>query len=171
VAVAVAGLLACGGDADVERTEPPVAGAEAMPGAGSDSAFEALQQRGAQPLGMGVDQERSTHRFDVLPEGGRIEYVYDSDDAEQVGRIREHLQDIARAFAAGDFSTPAFVHMQQVPGTGTMAAKRDVIAYEYRPLARGGEIVITTTDAEALQAIREFMDFQRSDHRAGGHGH
>jgi hypothetical protein len=164
-------LAACGGEAEVQRVDAPLAGAEASPHAGSDSAFEALQERGAGPLGMGVDQYASTHQFDILPDGGRIELQHDTDDAAAIARIREHLQEITRAFAAGDFSTPAFVHMQQVPGTDVMAAKRDVIEYDYRQLPRGGEVTITSTDAEALDAIRRFMEFQRADHRASGHGH
>jgi hypothetical protein len=58
--------------------------------------------------------------------------------------------------------------MQDVPGTSVMAAKRDVITYVYRELPRGGELRIVTKDRDAVQAIHEFMAFQRSDHRAGG---
>jgi hypothetical protein len=70
---------------------------------------------------------------------------------------------------AQDFSTPAFVHMRQVPGTAVMAAKRETIRYEYRDLPRGGEVRIITRDPEALAAVHQFLAFQRSDHRAGGH--
>lgn len=169
--LAVAGALACGGEPEVQPVDGPAMAAESTPAAGSDSAFAALQERGANPLAMGVDQDASTHRFDVLPDGGRIELQYNTAEAAEIGRIREHLQEIARAFAAGDFTTPAFVHMQEVPGTDVLAAKRDVVAWEYAELPRGGEVRITTTDAEALAAIRQFIEFQRSDHRAGGHGH
>ena len=48
-----------------------------------------------------------------------------------------------------------------------MARKKDVIRYRYRPLPQGGEVRITTDDPEALRAVREFLAFQRSDHRAG----
>ena len=53
------------------------------------------------------------------------------------------------------------------PGTGVMAAKKGAIRYTYRELPQGGEIVISTGDADALRAIREFLAFQRSDHRSG----
>jgi hypothetical protein len=131
-----------------------------------DSAFSALQTRGHEA--MGVDQYTSTHLFDALPDGGRIELQRDTDDPDGIAEIRGHLQEIVRAFASGDFSTPAFVHAQPVPGTAVMAAKRDVIRYSYRDLPRGGEVRIVTSDPEALAAIREFMAFQRQDHRAGG---
>src|SRR3954471_11589092 len=93
-----------------------------------DTSFAAMQQRGKQA--MGVDQYTSTHKFDALPGGGRIELQRDTDDKEGIAVIRAHIRDIAKAFGAGDFSTPEFVHMQTVPGTKVMAARRAVITYE-----------------------------------------
>lgn len=135
----------------------------------ADPDFEALQRRGA--MGMGVDQYASTHVFDALPDGGRIEYQHDRDDAEGIEQIRRHLQEIQAAFESGDFSTPAFVHAQEVPGTDVMAARGEHIEYVYQDLPRGGELRLITDDPEALEAIRSFMDFQRSDHRAQGMEH
>jgi hypothetical protein len=134
--------------------------------AGPDSAFAAVQARGREA--MGVDQYTSTHRFDALPDGGRIELQRDTSDAEGIATIRAHLRAIADAFARGDFATPAFVHDEPVPGTAVMAARRAAIRYEYRDLPRGGEVRIVTNDPEAVRAIHAFMAFQRGDHRAGG---
>ena len=131
-----------------------------------DTSFAAMQRRGQQA--MGVDQSTSTHKFDGLPDGGRIELQRDVDDSAGVAVIRAHIRDIAKAFKTGDFSTPEFVHMQMVPGTKVMAAKRGVITYEPHDLPRGAELRIRTTDPDALAAIHEFMAFQRSDHHAGG---
>jgi hypothetical protein len=135
-----------------------------MQGMHGDSAFGAMQERGKQA--MGVDQYTSTHHFDAQADGGRIELQRDIDDTVGVAAIRQHLKDIAAAFAAGNFSTPGFVHMQEVPGTKAMAAKRDVITYTYRELPRGGEVRIVTKDADAIRAIHEFLAFQRRDHNA-----
>jgi hypothetical protein len=138
--------------------------------AGDDSAFAALQERGAASQGMGVDQYASTHLFDDLPDGGRIELQDTVGDDAAVERIRTHMQEIAAAFASGDFSTPGFVHdMDEVPGTSVMAERRDAIRYEYASLPRGGEVRIATADSVALRAIHEFLAFQRLDHRAMGH--
>jgi hypothetical protein len=136
----------------------------------ADSAFAAVQARGADRRGMGVDQYTSAHRFDALPDGGRIELQRAVDDSAGAAQIRAHLREIAAAFAAGDFRTPAFVHMQQVPGTAVMAAKRTAITYTVRDLPRGGEVRITTRDPEALAAVHAFVAFQRQDHHAGGAG-
>lgn len=131
-----------------------------------DTSFARMQQRGKQA--MGVDQYTSTHKFDALDDGGRIELQRDTDDSVGVAAIRAHIREIAAAFKSGDFSTPAFVHMKMVPGAAVMAAKRAVIVYEPRDLPRGAELRIRTNDRDALAAIGEFMAFQRSDHHAGG---
>lgn len=142
---------------------------EGCPHAGAapaEAAFGALQERGKEA--MGVDQYTSTHRFDKLADGGRIELQRDGADAAGVARIRAHLRDISAAFKAGDFRTPAFVHQTEVPGTRVMAEKRKAISYTFSELPRGGEVRIQTADPDALKAIHAFMDFQRQDHRAGG---
>ena len=128
-----------------------------------------MQQRGK--MAMGVDQTTSTHMFDALPDGGRIELLR-NDPADTVGiaQIRAHLRLIQHAFQAGDFSTPEFVHMQTMPGTAEMAKKKNVIEYRYNELPRGGEVVMKTSDADALAAIHEFMGAQRMGHHAGGAG-
>src|SRR5579872_5220048 len=81
--------------------------------AGGDSAYHAMQARGAQA--MGVDQYTSTHHFTDAPDGGRIELERNVDDSAGV----DHLRMIAQTFGSGDFSTPMFVHMREVPGTAT----------------------------------------------------
>src|SRR4051794_29030971 len=144
---------------------PPVAAQQ-----GTDTAFAALQERGR--MAMGVDQYASRHRFDDLPDGGRVELRQTNPDTAAVAAIRAHLAGIARAFAAGDFTIPGVVHAGVVPGTRTMAAKQPVIEYQFRPLDGGGEVRITTRDPEALRAIHEFLGFQRREHHAGGsHAH
>ncbi len=135
----------------------------------ADSGFVALQERGREA--MGVDQYTSSHVFDALPDGGRIELQRDVDDPPGIATIRQHLQEVAAAFQRGDFRIPGFVHAQPVPGTDVMARARERITYTYSELPRGGQIRITTTDPDALHAVHEFMTFQRRDHRSGGHAH
>jgi len=134
-----------------------------------DTSFASMQQRGKQA--MGVDQYTSTHKFDSFPTGGRIELQRDNDDSAGVAAIRAHIRDIARAFKSGDFSTPAFVHMQTVPGTKEMAALRSKITYQVHDLPRGAELHIITSDSSALTAVHQFMAFQRGEHHAAGMTH
>ena len=131
-----------------------------------DTAFTAMQERGK--LAMGIDQYTSTHHFDALPAGGRIELQRDVDDSAGVAQIRAHIREIARAFKEGDFSTPAMVHLKEVPGTRIMAQRRAAITYEPRDLPRGAELLIRTDDPVARQAIHDFMAFQRGEHHASG---
>ena len=134
-----------------------------------DSAFAAVQERGR--TAMGVDQYTSTHVFEDLPDGGRV--VLDRDDVTDTAgarTIQEHMRVIEAAFRRGDFTLPGQVHAREVPGTRVMRERRDVIRYVAVDRPRGGELRITTSDSSALAAIREFLAFQRSDHRAAGHG-
>ena len=62
---------------------------------------------------MGVDQYTSVHRFDAIADGGRIELRRDRDDSVGVATVRAHLRSIAHAFAAGDFTAPAAVHLRR----------------------------------------------------------
>ena len=132
----------------------------------NDSAFGALQSRGA--VGMGVDQYTSTHTFESRPDGGRITLRRDVDDTAGVATIRAHMRTIGESFAAGTFDIPGFVHAERVPGTDVMAARRGAITYRAGEIPRGGELVITTRDSAALDAIHRFLDYQRREHRAGG---
>ena len=137
------------------------------PGSGSDSAFAAVQERGA--VAMGVDQYTSAHVFEPLPDGGRIVLQRDSVDPAGIATIRAHMADIAVRFAQGDFTLPGFVHAQAVPGTAVMADRRSAIRYVADTLPRGGEVRIRSDDAAAIAAIHEFLAFQARDHRAASH--
>lgn len=134
---------------------------------GRDSAFAALQARGASA--MGVDQYTSSHVFESLPDGGRIVLQRDSVDAAGTAQIRDHMRDIASRFAAGDFAIPGFVHAQAVPGTAVMSARKSLISYTADTLPRGGQVRLLTKDSAAIAAIHEFLAFQRSDHRVSDH--
>ena len=135
--------------------------------AAEDSDFAAVQARGR--AAMGVDQYTSTHLFQPLPDGGRIELRRDRTDSAGRAQILGHMEEIAAAFAAGDFRLPGFVHAREVPGTRVMAARRREIRYLVESLPRGAALRLVTTDGPALEAIHEFLAFQRMDHRAGMH--
>jgi hypothetical protein len=118
-----------------------------------DSAFVAMEALGS-------------HRFQDLPDGGRIELTRDPTDSAGIREVRAHLAQIAREFAAGNFETPGVVHAgEAVPGTETMTARRKQISYRYRPVTGGGELRIVTRDPEALQAVHQYLAFQRREHR------
>jgi hypothetical protein len=76
------------------------------------------------------------------------------------------MRTIAGAFLLGDFSIPGFVHDREVPGTAVMAARRDHISYTADTLPGGGQVRLQSSDSTAVEAIHEFLAFQRHDHRS-----
>jgi hypothetical protein len=133
--------------------------------AAADTGFAAVQDRGR--VAMEVDQYTSTHVFEPLPDGGRIELQRDVADSAGRARILAHMGRIAAAFSAGDFRLPGFVHAGEVPGTRVMAAEPGKIGYTVESLPRGAALRLRTADSAAVEAIHEFLAFQRMDHRAG----
>jgi hypothetical protein len=134
----------------------------------ADSAFTLVQARGH--TAMGVDQYTSSHRFESLPDGGRISLQRDPGDSAGVAQIRSHMRRIAAAFARGDYTLPGFVHNRDVPGTAVMAARRSRITYAADTLPGGGQLRLQTSDPSAVAAIHDFLAFQRQDHRSTSHG-
>lgn len=117
---------------------------------------------------MGFDQARTLHHFYLYEDGGAIEVtVKDRSDKTNLAAIRTHLPPIVRLFAKGDFSTPSFIHAQDVPGAENMQRLRDRIAYAYEDIRDGGRVRITTRHARALAAVYEFLRFQIQDHKTG----
>jgi hypothetical protein len=117
---------------------------------------------------MGFDQNATSHHFYLYEDGGEIEVtVKNAKDKVNLDAIRSHLPHIAKMFAAGDFSTPHFIHAQDVPGSAEMKRLRDRIAYAYEDIPNGGRVRITTRFARALSAVHEFLRYQITDHKTG----
>ena len=132
--------------------------------ASSDSLYAQVQARGHRA--MGVDQYTSRHRFEPLPDGGRIALQRDTTDIAGVAQIRAHMRQIAGAFSRGDFTLPGFVHAREVPGTREMRARKSAIRYTTDTVPGGGVVRLRSADSIAIRAIHEFLAFQRHDHRA-----
>jgi hypothetical protein len=113
----------------------------------------------------GVAHDKAVHHFLLAEDGGTIQLEgVDADDVAARDRIREHLQVVARAFAAGDFALPTRIHARVPPGTQVMKRRKGSIRYTYEPTARGGVVRISTRDAKARAAVHEFLRFQVDDH-------
>jgi hypothetical protein len=152
-------VVACG---DRPSGEAPAGSRVARHSA--DSGYALVQQRGHQA--MGVDQYTSSHRFESLPDGGRISLERDPSDRAGVAQIRSHMRQIAASFREGNFALPGFVHDREVPGTRVMRERRSLISYLPDSTLRGGQLRIISRDPTAVAAIHEFLAFQRRDHRA-----
>jgi hypothetical protein len=116
----------------------------------------------------GLPSDGVEHHFLLDEHGGSIRLeVKDADRVEARTRVRAHLQEIARAFAAGDFSMPSRIHGRLPPGARTMTSRRASIAYAFAETPDGGSVTIATSDRVALGAIHEFLRFQIGDHETG----
>jgi hypothetical protein len=114
---------------------------------------------------MGFDHDRTKHSFRIAADGGSIEVVAnDAGDAKSITAIRTHLQDVAKAFAAGDFAKPEAIHGRIPDGAQTMRDRKDSIRYRYEELPAGARVVISTKNSEALAAIHQFLRFQIDEH-------
>ena len=117
---------------------------------------------------MGFSHEKTKHTFRLLPGGGAVEVrAHDAADAASVQAIREHLQVIAKEFAAGDFTKPRTIHDRVPDGVPVMKELGSKIRYQYEELERGARVRITTRDARGVEAIHAFLRFQIDDHRTG----
>lgn len=116
----------------------------------------------------GVAHENAVHHFELAPDGGSIRLeTKEAGRIEARDRIRQHLQVVARAFAAGDFALPMEIHDQVPPGVEVMKEKKAAIQYAFSPSEKGGVVRISTRDKAALLAIHAFLRFQIEDHGTG----
>lgn len=128
--------------------------------------FAGVEARGDQE--MGFSHGATTHHFLLRTDGGEIRVDANSpQDATSRDQIRRHLFGIARSFTAGDFHTPMAVHDQIPPGVPALERLRAAVIYSYADTDGGGRVELRTTNAEALQAIHEFLRFQIQEHRTG----
>ena len=136
------------------------------PAGGHDTHLAAVNTRGEKA--MGFSQTETTHHFILNADGGVIQVeVNDANDAQNRAAIRQHLAHVALMFAAGDFDTPMLVHGRVPPGVPVMRRLKSEINYVYEETERGARVRITTKNAEALAAVRDFLRFQITDHQTG----
>jgi hypothetical protein len=117
---------------------------------------------------MGFSHEKTTHHFHLTAGGGAIEVTAnDSNDAASQAKIRVHLSHIAKLFKEGDFRTPMFIHDEAPPGVPTMKRLKADISYTFERIEFGARVRIATANAEAVEAIHEFLRYQIKDHHTG----
>lgn len=132
----------------------------------TDHAHHNMEDRGNK--GMGFAQDKTTHHFLLRKDGGAIQVTANSaDDKASVEHIRMHLGHIRAAFQSGDFNIPGFVHDQTPPGVPVMITLKDRIQYRYEEIAQGGRVIISSKNAEAVNAIQSFLRFQITEHKTG----
>jgi hypothetical protein len=119
---------------------------------------------------MPFDLMRTTHFFDDTPSGG-IETITanDKSDARQIALIRSHLTAEATRFARGDFSDPAKVHGENMPGLAELRSAWNRLRVTYKKLPAGASLAYASGDPAVVSAVHAWFAAQRSDHAAHSH--
>lgn len=108
----------------------------------------------------------TTHIFAKTAQGGVQQVVVkNANDAEQVRLTRLHLKEIRGQFLKGDFSGPARIHGQDMPGLAALkAARQGQMTITYKDIAGGAELSYTTVNAALVSALHQWFDAQLADH-------
>ena len=142
-------------------------GQQQQPGkAMSQHQMDEMNKRGDKH--MGFDHLKTTHHFLLTNDGGSIQVeANDVKDTESRDQIRGHLRHIGMMFSEGNFDVPMLIHEQTPPGTGVMKQLKNEIGYEFSETERGASIKISTNNAQAVEAIHQFLRFQITEHKTG----
>lgn len=121
---------------------------------------------------MPFDLMRTTHFFDDRKTGG-VETITanDKSDVEQIKLIRAHLSAEAKRFSRGDFSDPAKIHGEDMPGLATLARAGGKLDVKYKTVPAGASLTYSSQDRAVVAALHEWFAAQRSDHAAHMHMH
>jgi hypothetical protein len=116
---------------------------------------------------MPFDISKVVHIFRMTESGG-VEQVIARDPAaaDQVALIRQHLQHEAERFRQGDYSDPAALHGDDMPGLKDMKVGAARIQVTYATLVAGAEITFETSDLHLVTAVHRWFGAQLSEHGA-----
>ena len=125
---------------------------------------EDIANRGAQVMPFSL--ERTVHIFEKTKSGGIQQVVVkDPSDTRQLRLIREHLSRISKEFAQGNFSVPASIHGNDMPGLADLEnARPGQLTIEYKELSDGAQITYSSDNPALIDAIHRWFDAQLADH-------
>jgi hypothetical protein len=125
-----------------------------------------MKRRGAEA--MGFDQDAVLHHFLLKPSGGSIVVLARyAGDLKNVAAIRAHLRHIAIDFSRGNFQAPFATHGETPPDVSTLQRLKSAMSYSYAETTTGGRVDISTTNAEAIGAVHDFLRYQIREHHTG----
>lgn len=155
-------------------TVMPAAGEAYATPTASEERIQEVAERGSHV--MPFELQRTQHVFTKTRHGGvqRV-LVRDPADSAQIALIREHLTKISTNFRRGDFSDPAKIHGESMPGLAALrSAKPGQLKIVYRDLPDGGEITYSSRSPALTKAVHAWFDAQLMDHgpdAVPGHPH
>lgn len=115
---------------------------------------------------MPFELKQTQHIFTKTETGGVQQVIArDPSNAPQIALIRQHLAKISQEFRRGDFSNPAKIHGEDMPGLAELRqAEPGRLEVRYRELDNGAEITYASDDAGLIDAIHRWFDAQLADH-------
>jgi hypothetical protein len=114
---------------------------------------------------MPFDLEQTMHHFQPLENGGlQTVTVKDPSNSAQIDLIQAHLKEEAEKFHRGDFSDPAKIHGENMPGLATLQTGAQHIDVQYTALPHGAQIQYSTKDPALVMALHQWFAAQRADH-------
>jgi len=140
-------------------------GATAEPtGQASPQRQREVARRGADVMPFNL--EATTHVFMKTARGGIQKVVAkDPSNLAQVRLVRAHLREIQLQFEHGNFSGPAHIHGQAMPGLAELqAAPQGAITLAYQQVQAGAQLTYSTRDRKLVAALHRWFDAQLSDH-------
>jgi uncharacterized protein (DUF305 family) len=121
------------------------------------------------PNVMPFDLTQTLHDFQSVKDGGILTVTTnDPKNKTQIQLVREHLQKEFQKFSQGNFSDPASLHGENMPGLSTMAAGIKRIKINYTSLPNGARLTFITSDPTLISAIHQWFAAQRMDHHNHG---
>ncbi|MBN2700284.1 MAG: aspartate carbamoyltransferase [Methylothermaceae bacterium] len=140
----------------------------------SPERIDEVAKRGAHV--MPFDLKQTQHIFTKTQAGGVQQVIArDPKNIRQIALIRQHLRKISQEFGRGDFSNPAKIHGENMPGLAELRnAKPGQLRVEYKELDNGAEITYASDDPGLIAGIHKWFDAQLSDHgpdAIAGHPH
>lgn len=130
----------------------------------TEERLDEVAKRGVHVMPFSLEQ--TTHVFSKTDKGGLQQVIVkDSSNLDQIKLIREHLLEISQNFTQADFSDPAKIHGEEMPGLAELRmAKPGQIKIAYKALHNGAEIDYSASGAKLIGAIHQWFDAQLSDH-------
>ena len=131
----------------------------------SEKQSNEVYERGSEV--MPFEQNLTTHTFVPDSDGGtQIVTVNDPSDLNQIQLIREHLQEEAQKFAQGDFSSPAAIHGEDMPGLAALQDGGNRVDVQYNELPNGARLIYSSNDSEIVAALHKWFNAQDRDHNS-----
>jgi hypothetical protein len=139
------------------------AGGMAESGSEAPDRHQAVAAKGAKGMAFGLDT--TVHRFAPTDTGGVQELVArDPRDDSQAGDVGAHLRQEADRWKQGDFSAPAAIHGDDMPGLAQLEVAREDLDVVYTELADGGRVTSASDQEPTGDALHAWFDPQVGDH-------